>query len=311
MIMKIIKLSDFVNETKRYLHGEFSNFYEIIMFLEDRYEYLKKMLDKYPERREDLKSIRYYLEFKYKGKPQKVYVRFGPWIKLSKGNVAEWNGSMVPGQDKIVLSTRYFHDNRPWLSKISIMYHELVHAIDPKSNPLGGKKSGELSLEILQKAKNVGVSLKGMMRKKGLEKFVDHVIANEIERDDLYAASPTEYDAWISELCFGVEQYLINLEDEEQDRVTSAILDRMREGDIGWTEEFVGGGGYMERFAEKNPKFLKKLFSALYSSLEGIKDLKRTQFEITSKIDLGPRERLKNSLTKEEWIGLLTQAESV
>ena len=309
--MKIIKLPDFVNETKRYLHGEFSNFYEIIMFLEDRYEYLKKMLDKYPERREDLKSIRYYLEFKYKGKPQKVYVSFGPWIKLPKRNVAEWNGSMVPGQDRIVLSTRYFHDNRPWLSKISIMYHELVHAIDPKSNPLGGRKSGELSLEILQKAKNVGVSLKGMKRKKGLDKFVDHVIANEIEADDLYAASPTEYDAWISELCFGVEQYLINLEDEEKDRVTSAILDRMREGDIEWTEEFVGGGGYMERFTGKNPKFLKKLFSALYSSLEGIKDLKRTQFEITSKIDLGPRERLKNSLTKEEWIGLLTQAESV
>jgi hypothetical protein len=157
----------------------------------------------------------------------------------------------------------------------------------------------------------VGVSLKGMKRKKGLDKFVDHVIANEIEADDLYAASPTEYDAWISELCFGVEQYLINLEDEEKDRVTSAILDRMREGDIEWTEEFVGGGGYMERFTGKNPKFLKKLFSALYSSLEGIKDLKRTQFEITSKIDLGPRERLKNSLTKEEWIGLLTQAESV
>ena len=71
--MIIKKFSSFVLESKRYLHGEFSNFYEIIMFIEERYEFLKKMVEKYPDRREDLKSIRYYLEFKYKGKPQKVY----------------------------------------------------------------------------------------------------------------------------------------------------------------------------------------------------------------------------------------------
>jgi hypothetical protein len=309
--MIIKKFSSFVLESKRYLHGEFSNFYEIIMFIEERYEFLKKMVEKYPDRREDLKSIRYYLEFKYKGKPQKVYVSFGPWIKLSKGSVGEWNGSMLPGQDRIVLSPRYFHDNRNWLSKVSILYHELVHAIDPKSNPQGGKKSGELSLEILQKAKNMGLSLKGMMRKEGLEKFVEHLIANEIESDDLYAASPTEYDAWISELCFGVEQYILNLDEDEKERVIESILDRMRSGDIEWTEEFVGGGGYMERFAKKNPKFIKRLSSALYSSIEGIKNLKRTQFDITSKIDIGPRERLKKELSDRDWTDLLTQAESV
>jgi hypothetical protein len=309
--MIIKKFSSFVLESKRYLHGEFSNFYEIIMFIEERYEFLKKMVEKYPDRREDLKSIRYYLEFKYKGKPQKVYVSFGPWIKLSKGSVGEWNGSMLPGQDRIVLSPRYFHDNRNWLSKLSILYHELVHAIDPKSNPQGGKKSGELSLEILQKAKNMGISLKGMMRKEGLEKFVEHLIANEIESDDLYAASPTEYDAWISELCFGVEQYILNLDEDEKERVIESILDRMRSGDIEWTEEFVGGGGYMERFAKKNPKFIKRLSSALYSSIEGIKNLKRTQFDITSKIDIGPRERLKKELSDRDWTDLLTQAESV
>ena len=309
--MIIKKFSSFVLESKRYLHGEFSNFYEIIMFIEERYEFLKKMVEKYPDRREDLKSIRYYLEFKYKGKPQKVYMSFGPWIKLPKNNVGEWNGSMLPGQDRIVLSPRYFHDNRNWLSKMSILYHELVHAIDPKSNPIGGKKSGELSIEILQKAKNMGISLKGMMRKEGLEKFVDHLIANEIESDDLYAASPTEYDAWISELCFGVEQYILNLEDDEKEKVIDSILDRMRSGDIEWTEEFVGGGGYMERFAKKNPKFIKRLSSALYSSIEGIKNLKRTQFDITSKIDIGPRERLKKELSASDWTDLLTQAESV
>jgi hypothetical protein len=309
--MTIKNFSTFVLESKRYLHGEFSNFYEIITFIEERYEYLKRMAEKYPDRREDLKSIRYYLEFKYKGKPQKVYVSFGPWVKLPKNNVGEWNGSMLPGQDRIVLSPRYFHDNRNWLSKMSILYHELVHAIDPKSNPIGGKKSGELSIEILQKAKNMGISLKGMMRKEGLEKFVDHLIANEIEGDDLYAASPTEYDAWISELCFGVEQYILNLEEDEKEKVIDSILDRMRSGDIEWTEEFVGGGGYMERFAKKNPKFIKRLSSALYSSIEGIKNLKRTQFEITSKIDIGPRERLKKELSDSDWTDLLTQAESV
>jgi hypothetical protein len=309
--MAIKNFSTFVLESKRYLHGEFSNFYEIITFIEERYEYLKRMAEKYPDRREDLKSIRYYLEFKYKGKPQKVYVSFGPWVKLPKNNVGEWNGSMLPGQDRIVLSPRYFHDNRNWLSKMSILYHELVHAIDPKSNPIGGKKSGELSIEILQKAKNMGISLKGMMRKEGLEKFVDHLIANEIEGDDLYAASPTEYDAWISELCFGVEQYILNLEEDEKEKVIDSILDRMRSGDIEWTEEFVGGGGYMERFAKKNPKFIKRLSSALYSSIEGIKNLKRTQFEITSKIDIGPRERLKKELSDSDWTDLLTQAESV
>jgi len=309
--MTIKKFSTFVLESKRYLHGEFSNFYEVITFIEDRYEYLKKMVEKYPDRREDLKSIRYYLEFKYKGIPQKVYMSFGPWIKLPKNNVGEWNGSMLPGQDRIVLSPRYFHDNRNWLSKMSILYHELVHAIDPKSNPIGGKKSGELSIEILQKAKNMGISLKGMMRKEGLEKFVDHLIANEIEGDDLYAASPTEYDAWISELCFGVEQYILNLEEDEKEKVIDSILDRMRSGDIEWTEEFVGGGGYMERFAKKNPKFIKRLSSALYSSIEGIKNLKRTQFDITSKIDIGPRERLKKELSASDWTDLLTQAESV
>jgi hypothetical protein len=309
--MTIKNFATFVLESKRYLHGEFSNFYEIIMFIEERYEFLKKMVEKYPDRREDLKSIRYYLEFKYKGNPQKVYVSFGPWVKLPKNNIAEWNGSMLPGQDRIVLSPRYFHDNRNWLSKMSILYHELVHAIDPKSNPQGGKKSGELSIEILQKAKNMGISLKGMMRKEGLEKFVDHLIANGIEGDDLYAASPTEYDAWISELCFGVEQYILNLEEDEKEKVIDSILDRMRSGDMEWTEEFVGGGGYMERFAKKNPKFIKRLSSALYSSIEGIKKLKRTQFEITSKIDIGPRERLKKELSDSDWTDLLTQAESV
>jgi len=309
--MIIKRFQNFISESKRYLHGEFSNFYEVIMFIEDRYEYLKKMVEKYPDRRNDLKSIRYYLEFKYKGKPQKVFISFGPWIKLPKGNVAQWWGSMVEGQDRIVLSPRYFHENRNWLSKISILYHELVHAIDPKSNPAGGKKSGELSLEMIQKAKNIGISLKGMARKKGLEKFVEDLIAREIESDDLYAASPTEYDAWISELCFGVEQYLVNLEDDEREKVTEAILDRMRSGDIDWTEEFVGEGGYMERFAKKNPKFIKRLFSALYSSIEGMKNLKRTQFEITSKIDMGPRARLKEELSDKDWKDLLTQAESV
>jgi len=309
--MTIKNFSTFVLESKRYLHGEFSNFYEVITFIEERYDFLKKMVEKYPDRREDLKSIRYYLEFKYKGTPQKVYMSFGPWIKLSKGNVGEWNGSMVPGQDRIILSPRYFHDNRNWLSKMSILYHELVHAIDPKSNPQGGKKSGELSIEILQKAKNMGISLKGMMRKEGLEKFVDHLIANEIEGDDLYAASPTEYDAWISELCFGVEQYILNLEEDEKEKVIDSILDRMRKGDIEWTEEFVGGGGYMERFAKKNPKFIKRLSSALYSSIEGIENLKRTQFDITSKIDIGPRERLKKELSASDWTDLLTQGESV
>jgi len=309
--MIIKKFSSFISESKRYLHGEFSNFYEVVRFIEDRYDYLKKMVQKYPDLREDLKSIRYYLEFKYKGKPQKVYLSFGPWIKLPKGNVAQWWGSMVSGQDRIVLSPRYFHENRAWLSKLSVLYHELVHAIDPKSNPAGGKKSGELSIEILQKAKNTGLSLKGSLKKEGLEKFVDHLIANEIENDDLYAASPTEYDAWISELCFGVEQYLINLDDEEREKVTEAILDRMRSGDIDWTEEFVGGGGYMERFSKKNPKFIKRLASALYSSIEGIKNLKRTRFEITSKIDMGPRERMKSEMSEKDWMGLLTQAESV
>lgn len=309
--MTIKNFSTFVLESKRYLHGEFSNFYEVITFIEERYDFLKKMVEKYPDRREDLKSIRYYLEFKYKGTPQKVYMSFGPWIKLPKNNVGEWNGSMLPGQDRIVLSPRYFHDNRNWLSKMSILYHELVHAIDPKSNPQGGKKSGELSIEILQKAKNMGISLKGMMRKEGLEKFVDHLIANEIEGDDLYAASPTEYDAWISELCFGVEQYILNLEEDEKEKVIDSILDRMRKGDIEWTEEFVGGGGYMERFAKKNPKFIKRLSSALYSSIEGIENLKRTQFDITSKIDIGPRERLKKELSASDWTDLLTQAESV
>ena len=67
----------------------------------------------------------------------------------------------------------------------------------------------------------------------------------------------------------------------------------------------------MERFAKKNPKFIKRLVSALYSSIEGLKNLKRTQFEITSKIDMGPRERLKNEMSEEDWNNLLTQAESV
>ena len=308
--MAIKNFATFVLESKRYLHGEFSNFYEIIMFIEERYELLKKMVEKYPDRREDLKSIRYYLEFKYKGKPQKVYVSFGPWIKLTKGSVGEWHGSMVPGQDRIVLSPRYFHENRNWLSKVSILYHELVHAIDPKSNPQGGKKSGELSLEILQKAKNMGISLKGMMRKEGLEKFVDYLIANEIENDDLYAASPTEYDAWISELCFGVEQYILNLDEDEREEVIESILNRIRSGDIEWTEEFVGGGGYMERFAKKNPKFIKRLSSALYSSIEGMKNLKRTEFRITSKADMGPRRRLKEVMDPIDYASLFMGAES-
>jgi hypothetical protein len=107
-----------------------------------------------------------------------------------------------------------------------------------------------------------------------------------------------------------VEQYILNLDEDEKERVIESILDRMRSGDIAWTEEFVGGGGYMERFAKKNPKFIKRLSSALYSSIEGMKNLKRTEFRITSKADMGPRRRLKEVMDPIDYASLFMGAEA-
>jgi hypothetical protein len=308
--MKIKKFSDFIDESKRYFHGEFSNFYEIVQFIEYKYDVLKKLSKKYPELKEDLKTVRFYLEFKYDKKPQKVYIQFGPWIKLPVDHVAQWRGYIQKGQDRVVLSTRYFDDRRDWISKCAILFHELVHAVDPKSNPENGKKSGELSIEIVQKGKKFGLDLKGKTKKEGIEKFTKRLIEIGADIDDLYAASPTEQDAWISELCFGLEQYLLYLEDDDRESEILKILDTIRNGDFDWTEGIVGGGGYMKRFAEKNPKFLKRLFTSIYSTIQGFSDLKRTEFRITSKADMGPRRRLKEGMDPTDYASLFMEAEA-
>jgi hypothetical protein len=158
--MSIRKFQDFIKESKRYFHGGFINFGEATSFIEKKYELQKELLEKYPEVRNALKTIRYYLEFEYKGKKKRVKIQFGPWVKVSQNNVAEWRGYLNTEDTRVVLSVRFFDDRRfDRNEKTAILFHEIVHAIDPKSLPVSGKKDGTINLEIAQRAKKIGINM--------------------------------------------------------------------------------------------------------------------------------------------------------
>jgi hypothetical protein len=313
--MSIRKFQDFIKESKRYFHGGFLNFGEATSFIEKKYELQKELLEKYPEVRNALKTIRYYLEFEYKGKKKRVKIQFGPWVKVSQNNVAEWRGYLNTEDTRVVLSVRFFDDRRfDRNEKTAILFHEIVHAIDPKSLPVSGKKDGTINLEIAQRAKKIGINLGAREEAQtAILKILEYLNKEGTDPDDWYHASPTEYDAWISEAVFGIELYLVSIEDEEKEAVTEAIFERLRAGDYSWVGQFAGGSkyqNYFDRFSKMDKKFTRRMFSSIYSAVSGINDLKRTPFKISAKLDIGPRKILKESLSESEFNEILGELES-
>ena len=313
--MRIKKFDDFLGESKRYFHGGFLNFTDATDFIEEKYELQKDLLKKYPETREALKSIRYYLEFEYGGKKERIKIQFGPWIKVSAGNVAEWRGYLNTEDSRVVLSSRFFDDRRfDRDQKTAILFHEVVHAVDPKSLPISGKKDGTINMEIAQRSKKIGLKIDPRGEaKEAILKIVEYLNSSENDPDEWYHSSPTEYDAWISELVLGIELYLISIEDDEKEHIIEIMLERLRMGDYSWVGQFAGGSQYrefFEGFAKMEKKFIRRMFSSIYSAISGINDLKRTPFKMTAKLDIGPRKVLKETLTEKEFNEILGGLES-
>ena len=315
--MPIRKFYDFVEESKRYFHGGFLNFAEATSFIEKKYELQKELLEKYPEMRDALKTIRYYLEFEYKGKKKRVKIQFGPWVKVSQNNVAEWRGYLNTEDARVVLSVRFFDDRRfDKNEKTAILFHEIVHAIDSKSLPVTGKKDGTINLEIAQRAKKIGLNISTRENAQtAMLKILEYLNKGGADPDEWYnsSLSPTEYDAWISEAVFGIELYLVSIDDEEKEAVVEAILERLRAGDYSWVGQFAGGSRYQyyyDEFSKMDKKFTRRMFSSIYSAISGINDLKRTPFKMSAKLDIGPRKILKESLSEKEFNGILGEMES-
>ena len=65
--MELKRYDDFVTEMKRYLSGEFYNLVEVIDYLKNKYKFFESVSNEFPEIKEDLKKIRFYIEFPYKG----------------------------------------------------------------------------------------------------------------------------------------------------------------------------------------------------------------------------------------------------
>jgi hypothetical protein len=313
--MSIRKFQDFIKESKRYFHGGFLNFGDATDFIEKKYELQKELLEKYPEMRDPLKTIRYYLEFEYKNKKERIKIQFGPWVKVSANNVAEWRGYLNTEDTRVVLSTRFFDDRRfDRNEKTAILFHEVVHAVDPKSLPVSGKKDGTINLEIAQRAKKIGLKMGPKSdAQSSLFKIIEYLNSGGSEPDEWYHSSPTEYDAWISELVFGIELYLISIDDDEKEAVIETILERLRAGDYSWAGQFAGGVNYQyyfEGFAKMDKKFTRRMFSSIYSAISGINELKRTPFKMSAKLDIGPRKILKETLTEKEFSEILGELES-
>lgn len=313
--MSIRKFHDFIRESKRYFHGGFINFGEATSFIEKKYELQKELIGKYPEMRDALKTIRYYLEFEYNNKKKRVKIQFGPWIKVSQNNVAEWRGYLNTEDTRVVLSSRFFDDRRfDRNEKTAILFHEIVHSIDHKSLPVSGKKDGTINLEIAQRAKKIGLKIGSRENAQtAIFKIIEYLNKDGVDPDDWYHSSPTEYDAWISEAVFGIELYLVSIEDEEKEEVIERIFERLRAGDYSWVGQFAGGSkyqSYFDEFAKMDEKFIRRMFSSIYSSVSGINELKRTPFKMSAKLDIGPRKILKENLKEEEFREILGGMES-
>jgi len=313
--MELKRFNDFIAESKRYFHGGFLNFGEATSFIEKKYELQKRLLEKYPEMREPLKSIRYYLEFEYNGRSKRVKIQFGPWVKVSQKNVAEWRGYLNTEDTRVVLSARFFDDRRfDKNQKTAILFHEVVHAVDSKSLPVSGKKDGTINLEIAQRAKKIGLKVGTKENaQEALLKIIEYLNERGPEEEDWYHASPTEYDAWISELVFGIELYLVSIDDDEKEAIIELILEKLREGDYSWAAQFAGGSqysDYFEGFAKMDKKFTRRMFSSIYAAVTGINELKRTPFKMVAKLDIGPRKILKETLDENEFDEILGGMES-
>jgi hypothetical protein len=307
--MGLKRYNDFVTEMKRYLSGEFYNLVEVIDYLINKYRFFESVSNEFPEIKEDLKKIRFYIEFPYKGKPTKIRLRFGPWVNVGAGNMAEWHGYQNSREQKVVLSRRFFSpkvNNKQYLA--GVLFHEIVHSLDPKDVPMTGREE-DISFSLHAQSKKLGFTSAKRNTREFVFDLVQYLTKQGISREDFYAKSPAEYDAWISELVFNMEQYFLSVDNEEREDTIIKILDRLREGDYDWVSNFISLD-YIDSFAIADKKFLKRLFNAVYKSIRDFSQMKRTPIKISVKIDIGVRKRLQEVLSEEEYEYVLSEIES-
>lgn len=307
--MPIKRYPEFISEMKRYLSGEFYNLVEVIDYLKNKYKFFESIIDEFPEIEEDLKKIRFYIEFPYKGKQTRVRLKFGPWVKVGAGNMAEWHGYMDSNEQKVVLSRKFFSpkfNDKQYLA--GVLFHEIVHSLDPKDVPMTGKIS-DVSFGMHSQSKKLGFTSAKRNTKEFVFDLVQYLNSQGLSREDFYAKSPAEHDAWISELVFNMEQYFLSVDNNEREDKIIKILDRLREGDYDWVSDFITQD-YIDKFAVADQKFLKRLFSAVYKSIRDFSQIKRTPIRISVKVDIGVRKRLSEVLSEEEYEYVLSEIES-
>jgi hypothetical protein len=167
----------------------------------------------------------------------------------------------------------------------------------------------DVSFGMHAQSKKLGFTSAKRNTKEFVSDLVQYLNSQGVSSEDFYAKSPAEYDAWISELVFNMEQYLLSVDNVEREDTIIKILDRLREGDYDWVSDFITLD-YIDRFAVADQKFLKRLFSAVYKSIRDFSQIKRTPIKISVKVDIGVRKRLSEVLSEEEYEYVLSEIES-
>jgi hypothetical protein len=311
--MSIKRYPEFISEMKRYFSGEFSNLIDFVGYLKGKYRFMESVIEEFPEIKEDIKKISFYIEFPYKGETRKIKIKFGPWVKISKGSFAQWQGYLYTKDQRIVVSRKFFSPTFAQYPNYlaGVLLHEIVHSIDPKDRPFSGVKD-DISIGVKNQAKRLGFRSGTAAAKEFYSEFSDYVIKNEIEEDNVYSKSPEEYDAWISQIVFELELHLLSLNDKEREEEIIKYLDEIRQGkyDAFSTISKIDRRERLDKFVQADEKFLKRLLGSIYRSIIDFNNLKRTKIKISVEIPQGVKERLESVLSEAEYEYIITGMES-
>lgn len=312
--MRIKGYTGFVSEMRRYLSGEFSNLTDFIGYLQGKYNFMESIIAEYPEIKNDIKKVLFYIEFPYKGEQKRVRLKFGPWVRVDNNSFAQWHGSLYSTDQKIVLSKKFFSPifSRHTNYLAGVILHELVHSLDPKDRPFTGTK-GDITIGTREQGKRLGFSSGISSVKEFMTKLIEYVIDKGIDAEKFYDASTEEYDAWISQLVFELELGLLEMSDKQREEAIVDYLDQIRQGKYGMLSGISGVDRMeiIERFSKADKKFTKRLLNSIYRSILDFQNLKRTNIKISVDVPDSVKTRLENVLSEEEYQYILTGMESM